>query len=426
MKRRAFMKTRTLFILLIVLLLNSSLVFAAENEVKVYHYVALGDSLTAGYEPWMKEEWEETQIVPIPYGFVERIHEQALFHGRTVSKNYGVIGLTSKGLMNLLQAVQETKHIAASELQERILDPRTDEILSQYREIRADIEKADLITITIGANDFTDLLTLLNEKSTQELQTIVNDRIVLYKENLTHSLEILYALNPNINIVIADQYQPYPKLGNQEIFTALSGYNEQLTLALEEVVEKFVSSSSSIHIAYVGERFVGKELAYVNINLLEQEKSDTHPKQRGYEEMAKVFAEALWGEYKTVSTSDPIGIVVNGKELQTPYMPILENGTTYVPVREYVEALGGVVEWDPVSSSAIANFNGLIVKYTANSNLIEVNGKVVEMKASVRLIHVDPNNPNAKTYVPLRALAEDGLQLDVQYIPKSKIAYINP
>lgn len=419
--------TRIFAVLLAVLLLGSSIAYA--DGPKVFHYVALGDSLTAGYEPWMKEHWEQTQEFPVPYGFVERVHEQALYYGRTEVHNYGIIGLTSLGFVHQLQAVKDETRLPTANLQERILDPRTDDILSKVAEIQANIKLADLITITIGANDFMELFKSYTDKTkivSEELQTIVNERLAVYKENLIQSLEIIYALNPDVAIVIADQYQPYPKLGDPTIFTALDGFNKQLTVALEEVVQQFTEAEYNIQIAYLGERFIGKELQFVNINLVEQEKSDPHPRQAGFEEIAKAFSEVIWEGYSIVTSKDPIGIVVNGKELQTEFKPILENGTTYVPVREYVEALGGTVEWDQATKSAIANFNGIIVRYQANSNVIEVNGEEVSMKASVRLVQVNLNDTNLKTYVPLRALAEDGLQLDVQYVQKSNTAYINP
>lgn len=63
---------------------------------QTYHYVALGDSLTVGYE-WGNE---------VPYGFVDRLHEQALYKGRAKTTNYGIVGLTSTGLKNQLDSYQ--------------------------------------------------------------------------------------------------------------------------------------------------------------------------------------------------------------------------------------------------------------------------------------------------------------------------------
>lgn len=425
MKRRNSIAIRILSMMIALLLLSTSYLFAEGSEVT--HYVALGDSLTAGYEPWMKQQWEKNNNSDIvPYGFVDRLYEQFLYQGRTTANNYGIIGLTSNGFYNFMQAVEASRVITASELQERDIDPRTNDILAKIEEIRSNIIQADIITITIGANDFLDLYSLYSEKSEAELQTIVDQRINNYTEKLTKSLNIIFSLNPKVHVIVADQYQPFPKIAEANIYAKLVGYSEQLTLALEKIIENMQLPATQLQVAYVANSFLGNELAYLNINLVETEKTDLHPKQKGYEAMANVFSNILWGDYKEVTSKDPIGIVVQGKELQTPYKPILENGTTYVPVREYVEALGGIVEWDQATSSAIAKFNDLIVKYKADSNIIEVNGVPVEMNVSVKLIKLDPKDNDSKTYVPLRALAEDGLQFDVKYIQQSKTAYINP
>lgn len=414
-------------IILIFAILVMSIASVSAQEAKVTHYVALGDSLTAGYEPWMKEAWEvDPNTSIIPYGFVERVYEQALYQGRTEFENYGIIGLTTAGFYNFMKAVEASEVIAADQLQERILDPRTNDILAKASDIRKAITKADLITITIGANDFLDLYDLYQTKSEAELQTIVEERLQLYTENLSQSLELIFTLNADVRIVIADQYQPFPKLAGPDIYAKLIEYRKQFTTALELVVKNIQKPADQLQVAYIAERFQGFELAYLNINLTDQTKTDLHPKQKGYEAMAMAFTEVLWGDYKVVTTKDPIGIVVKGNELVTPFKPIVENGTTYVPVREYVEALGGTVEWDQATNSAFADFNGIIVKYTANSNIIVVNGQEKQMGAFVKLIKLDPNDVNSKTYVPLRALAEDGLQLDVKYIQKSNTAYINP
>lgn len=425
MERRKSIGLRSLIIVIAVLLLSTTYIYA--DGRKEIHYVALGDSLTAGYESWMKQKWEEDNNAEIvPYGFVDRLYEQFLYQGRTKMKNYGIIGLTSNGFYNFMQAVDASQVITATDLQERDIDPRTNDILAKIEEIRADISQADFITITIGANDFLDLYNLYLENSEDELQQIVDQRVANYSDKLTSTLKIVIALNPNVQVIVADQYQPFPKIADAVVYTKLNMYTEQLTVALEQIVKQMELPSKQLQIAYVAESFLGNELSFVNINVVEREKTDLHPRQKGYEAIAKVFSNTIWGEHKEVSSKDPIGIVVQGKELQTPYKPLLENGTTYVPVREYVEALGGTVEWDQATSSAIAKFNDLIVKYKVDSNIIEVNGEKVDMEIAVKLIKRDPNDIESKTYVPLRALAEKGLQFDVKYIPQSNTAYINP
>lgn len=426
MRRRSCAAILSICLILAFFVIGNTAVLAEQVQAKVYHYVALGDSLTAGFEPWMTAEWESKRSFPTAYGFVERVYEQALYNGRAEVKNYGILGLKSEGLSKLLSAVSAGSVVQPDDIQPNLPDPRIDEILAKAEEMKSSIQAADLITITIGGNDFMDFAAWMEGKTEQEIEAELEKRLNLYAENLTHSLQTMLKLNPNAKIVIADQYQPYPKLGNQDLYAKLEKYSQALTAKLENVTASMNLMKGQLGIAYVAKRFVSYEAAFTYMNMLEPEKSDIHPNQKGYAEMAKAFAETIWGGYKEVSNKHPIGIVVKGKELKTPYQPILEAGTTYVPVREYVEALGGHVEWDQASQSAIANFKGIIVKYTAASDIIEVNGKEVKMSAPVKLVRVDQNDRNGKTYVPLRALAEEGLKLDVQYIQESNTAYINP
>ena len=81
---------------LIMLLLASQTVLAASNtnvasQGAAYKIIAIGDSVTAGYEHGFTEQSN-------PYGFAEHVYEQALFHGlRTEYANYGVLGLRTDG-----------------------------------------------------------------------------------------------------------------------------------------------------------------------------------------------------------------------------------------------------------------------------------------------------------------------------------------
>ncbi len=91
----------------------------------VYCIVALGDSIAAGYQPGMTEG-------SIPYGYTERLYEQALFYGRAKLDNYGVIGLRAAGLNRLLPGAAEGKALKAG-----ILNHYTEETESALRRVGA-------------------------------------------------------------------------------------------------------------------------------------------------------------------------------------------------------------------------------------------------------------------------------------------------
>ena len=84
------------------------------ESTEPFYYVALGDSISVGYEPGMTE-------TSIPYGYVDRLYEQALFHHRTEVQNYGILGITSKGLSQYVEAViNQSSQIGRASCRERV------------------------------------------------------------------------------------------------------------------------------------------------------------------------------------------------------------------------------------------------------------------------------------------------------------------
>lgn len=395
----------------------------AESSVKanVYHYVALGDSLTFGFEPGMD--------FSIPaYGFVERVYEQALFNGRAQVTNLGIPGLTSEGLKIFSNALIEGKVLAGKDLKFNSSESadRFDPFLKNVEQMKAAVESANLITITIGGNDFLPLFSQKPTSLTSEFNAELEARLKTYSENVATTLGVIYKMNPNVTVVIADQYNPYPKIAIPDLYDPLISFTNQWSGILDEMAinltKSFDLKEDQLRVAHISKPFLGKELAWTHII-----KNDIHANQTGYVEMARVFAETIWGSYKQTVHKDPIAIVVNGKELETQYKPVLKNNTTYVAVREYVEALGGEVTWNQQTQSAGAKINGVEVQYKLNSNIILVNGTEVTLDQSIIGIEYTTNGKvETKTYVPLRALAEKGLGLDVKYVQKSNTAYINP
>jgi lysophospholipase L1-like esterase len=410
------------FLLTLTLLISSSLPASAADtsahastaaSAKPIKYVALGDSLTVGYEPDM-------DMTVMPYGFVDRVYEQALYHGRASAANYGLGGLTSTGLKLMIDAVSSGKKATVADIQPGLPDFRADTMLADPAKIKKDLAEATLITITIGGNDLgTSIIkkVVTNELTDEALQTFVTDTMKQYKANLTAVLTSLYALNKTAQVVIADQYQPYPPL-NQDIYKRLNTIKDSFSAALQSVVQSFKDQKVAIQIAPVAQAFVGQEgiLTYI------VGKQDIHPNQIGYATMSEVFAKTIWGDVKTaVRVKGMITVVVGGRQLDTPHLPVLIQDSTFVPLREYTEALGAHVDWTAETQTATIHLNGNVVELSINSNVMKVNG-VAKTISDIPLSQM--SNDEQKTYVPLRLMVE-GLGLDVQYAAGSHTAYIN-
>lgn len=374
--------------------------------------VAIGDSITAGYEPGMTE-------ASAVYGYVDRIKEQALFHNRTEVTNYGILGLTSTGLLNYLKAIQEGSAVTADTIQPGISDPRISVFASGIPGTKTKLAQADTILITIGGNDVSQLIEQSKSLSADQLETTANELLTVYKTNIQEILSVLTVINPDAQIILADQYQPVPKIAGESQYVMLSEIAAGFTQAVDEAVAALVQEGKSVKVAHVAERFVGKELAYTHIF-----NEDMHPNQSGYETIAKVMAESIWGYYRITEAQKgktELSVVVSGAELQTPYKPIVKNGQTFVVLRDITDAIGGTSKWDSKSSTATVSYNGSEVVIPIGAKTVTANGISLETASPAFL---QKAGTEQKTYVPL-ALLVKGLGLDVQYSSKMKTVFIN-
>lgn len=382
--------------------------FAAGETYKI---VTFGDSLTAGYEP--------EKAAADYYGFVPRLAEQGRFHGRTEVDNYGISGLNSSGLEHYMEAVRAGTNTTADAIQTGLRDPNAAVFAADVAAVRADVAKADVITITIGGNDLLPLITG-TLPTAAELTPQVEALLQTYAANLGEVLTDLREINPNARIVVADQYQPVPAIAAKTLYATLNQAATAYTTTLNGVVTAQNAAGGHVEAVNVAPLFVGREMQLTHIA-----RQDIHPNQVGYEALAKVFSEKIWGEYRTVSkapAATTVAVVVSGKELNTNFKPILKNGTTFVVLRDITDALGANLKWDNKTSTASIDFGGRNVAIPVGKKSITVNGTSTAIKIPA---FTEKVNGVSKTYVPLAVLA-DGLGFDVQYTPRLRTVFVNP
>lgn len=382
-----------------------------------YKIVALGDSITAGFEPAMV-----TQVNPKAYGYVDRLQEQGLFRGRTVTVNYGILGLKTEGLSHYVKAIKEGRTLTPDELQPALVDPRAASFGQGTAAAKADLQGANLITITIGGNDVSQVMAAAAEggAASSNLDASVAQLLANYKTNVSQTLSDLTELNPNAQIVIADQYQPVPRLAGAAAYEQLEKAADAFTASVDALAAEFTSKGAKVKVAHVAKEFVGGEISYTHIM-----EKDIHPNQFGYEVIAKVFAKEIWGEYlqpSTRSSDVPLTIIVKGKEINSPYKPVVKNGQTFVAIKDIVTAIGAQTAWDNRTSTATISSAGRKVVIPVGSKTIKVDGKNV---ATASPAYLNKIGKETKTYVPLALLAQ-GLGLDVQYSSHLKVVFINP
>lgn len=100
-----------------------------------------------------------------------------------------------------------------------------------------------------------------------------------------------------------------------------------------------------------------------------------------------------------LASSHEIIVVVDGKRIQTNHHPYLYQYRTYVPVREYTTATGGLLQWDPSSRQITIRYEDRTLVHVIGQQTMRVNGQMVKLSAPSRLTHYT-------TYLPLRDMAE--------------------
>ncbi|NEU64973.1 stalk domain-containing protein [Paenibacillus sp. ALJ109b] len=379
---------------------------------KEFRLVTLGDSITVGYEPNLKE---------LPYGYVERLQEQGLLHGRTQVDNYGIAGLKSSGLKNFADAIKEGKALTSEAIQPSLPAPRAAQVGANIAAIRESVAGANLVAITIGGNDVSELLGSADKLSDAELEAKVKELLSSYTANVSAVINDIHEINPNAKIVIADQYQPMPEVAGKALYAKLMEASQGFTATIDGIATEFSAKGIDVKVAHVAKEFVGGEGTMTHMI----KDRDFHPNQFGYEAIAKVFAETIWGDYTKLTApvaGQPMNIIVSGKTLDTPYKPINRNGKNFVAIQDIVNAVGATTVWDNKTSTATITYGDRKVAVKIGATAVQVNGASLAVDTPAFLNKV---GTESKTYVPLAMVAE-GLGFDVQYVAKLKTVFVNP
>ena len=411
-------KVRTCSISLIAigLVLGSGTLSAQAQEItKEYRMVTLGDSITVGFEPGMED------LNTSPYGYVERLEEQALLHGRTKVTNYGIAGLKTTGLLQFTDAIAKGEKKSSEAIQPKLSDPRVEDFTDQIKQIQTEVSEADVIAITIGGNDVSELLVTGTSLTDAQLSERVKELLSRYSEQVTSSVNNLHALNEDALFVIADQYQPLPKVGNEALYNKLMGAAALFTDTVDRVASQLNEQGVRIKVAHVAKEFAGGEGTMTHMI----RHRDFHPNQNGYEAIAEVFANVIWGDYVKLQIPDreePMNIFVSGKQLVTPYKPVLKNNQNYIAIQDIVEAVNAESKWDNQTKSTKITYGTKTVEIKMGSKNVLVNNQSISVATPAFLQKV---GKESKTYVPL-ALVAESLGFDVQYQSKLKTVFINP
>jgi lysophospholipase L1-like esterase len=344
-------RVRLLFLLFLLLLLpvQKAQAFDLTPMPKKLDYVAIGDSITAG---WGTPAIQGKRV----NGYVSQLHRQMLIRGEANLHNLGIPGLTSGQFLFLLEHWPEA---------------------SQH------LQHADLITLSIGGNDI-----IWTEHQKPGDVMAMREALTRYETNIRTILSTLRQVNENARLFVLEVYNPFEQKDprHAKLSEWIAWVNESILKAAKENDAEVVPLASL---------FLSHEKEYVNLA-----NNDIHPNAKGHSVIAKAISEALFGffvpllvepdmkpnllwngeprklktelvlENKTIYASlaqikelhgsalkfirSHIGSTwarVNGKRIALPSPVILKDGHPHLPLRPVTEALGAKVYWVPDSQT---------------------------------------------------------------------------
>lgn len=129
----------------------------------------------------------------------------------------------------------------------------------------------------------------------------------------------------------------------------------------------------------------------------------------------KIPANEIYRKLNEIKNAPYVRLKDNILGFETP--PVIEDGSTLVPMRFLFEQMGADVEWNGETQTATATLDNTAVTFAIDDTNAEVNNTPATMDVPARLI-------NGKTMVPLRFLSEN-MDYTVDWDAESRTAIIN-
>ncbi|GIP33391.1 stalk domain-containing protein [Paenibacillus sp. J2TS4] len=93
----------------------------------------------------------------------------------------------------------------------------------------------------------------------------------------------------------------------------------------------------------------------------------------------------------------PPGMYVDGKQVEFERFPLLENGTTYVPLKQAGESMGATVTWEASTHEIDITKGESVIRYSIDEDLAIRNGQPMDFPVEIR---------DGVSYIPVRKLGD--------------------
>jgi len=117
------------------------------------------------------------------------------------------------------------------------------------------------------------------------------------------------------------------------------------------------------------------------------------------------------------SNAFAVTVRIDGEDLKLGKEPIIENGTTIVPMRAFFEAMGATVKWHSDSQTIVALRGGRMILLGINYPIAITYNPVFQTNVNdikATKLTVKPKIINGSTFIPLRYVGES-LNADVNW-----------
>ena len=232
---------------------------SASAKKKVVNYVAIGDSLTKG----VGDSTNQGGFVPL---LAQSLTNETDLEFKAI--NYGVSGNTSSQILSRMQ---------------------------EKKEIRKDLKRAQLLTITVGGNDLRKAI--LEDTSNLDLDRF-EKASKTYEKNLKQIIELARKDNPDLPVYVVGIYNPlylnFPDLTelqtlvdqwNQRTEEILSAYQGVYFVPINDLLYKGIDGKSGVTESELGKETVTNDALY--------DEDSFHPNNTGYEIMKEAVLEKI-------------------------------------------------------------------------------------------------------------------------------------
>ncbi len=114
---------------------------------------------------------------------------------------------------------------------------------------------------------------------------------------------------------------------------------------------------------------------------------------------------------------EQVRVFIEGEQLISEVAPVIEDGTTLVPLAAISVVLGATVAWNEEENSITLTRDDIVVKLTLESKTAYINGEEVELRKAVKSL-------NGRTIVPAKFISEVFGSV-VQWEPESESVVIH-